>query len=121
MTNGAIRFFVYAILGVTIGALVALLDWITVEVALGAVLDAPLWVQLILPPIGLLAVSAILQFWPGAGTQTSDAYVESYHTGSGAEAKTLPPKLLAAFATIGSGGAVGMEGPAVLALSLIHI
>lgn len=115
MTNGAIRFFVYAILGVTIGALVALLDWITVEVALGAVLDAPLWVQLILPPIGLLAVSAILQFWPGAGTQTSDAYVESYHTGSGAEAKTLPPKLLAAFATIGSGGAVGMEGPAVLA------
>ncbi len=114
MTNGAIRFLVYAGLGVVIGALVALLDWVTVEVALDAVLGAPLWVQLILPPTGMLAVSAILQFWPGAESKTSDAYVQSFHTGSGAEAKTLPPKLLASFATIGSGGAVGMEGPAVL-------
>lgn len=114
MTNGAIRFIVYAALGIVIGLLVALLDWITVEVALHAVLEAPLWVQMVLPPIGLTVVTAILRFWPGAGSKTSDAYVESFHSGTGAEAKTLLPKLLASFATIGSGGAVGMEGPAVL-------
>jgi len=114
VTTGAIRFAVYAVLGIVVGALVALLDWITVEVALEAVLDAPLAVQMVLPPLGLVAVSAILRFWPGAGSKTADAYVESFHSGTGAEAKTLMPKLLASFATIGSGGAVGMEGPAVL-------
>lgn len=114
MTNGAIRFLVYAGLGIVIGAFVALLDWITVEVALERVLHAPVWVQLVLPPVGLLAVHIIRSRSPGSGSQTSDAYVESFHTGRGAEAGTLFPKLLASFATIGSGGAVGMEGPAIL-------
>ncbi len=114
MTNGAIRFVVYAALGIVIGGLVALLDWITVELALASVLEADLWVQLVLPPIGLLFVTLILRARPGTGSQTSDAYVESFHSGTGAEASTLFPRLLAAFATIGSGGAVGMEGPAVL-------
>lgn len=115
MANGAIRFLVYALLGIVIGALVALLDWITVEVALAWVLKAPLPLQMVLPPIGLLIVTGILRYWPGASSKTSDAYVDSFHSGTGADAKSLPPKLLAAFATIGSGGAVGMEGPAVLA------
>lgn len=114
MTNGAIRFLVYAGLGITIGALVALLDWITVEVALEQVLNSPLWVQLILPPIGLVIVYAIKTLTPGAGSKTSDAYVDSFHKGSGAEANALLPKLLASFATIGTGGAVGLEGPAIL-------
>ncbi len=114
MTSGAIRFLVYAGLGILIGALVALLDWITVEVALERVLHAPLWVQLVLPPVGLLAVHLIGMRSPGTGSKTSDAYVESFHTGSGAEARTLFPKLVSSFATIGSGGAVGMEGPAIL-------
>lgn len=114
VTNGAIRFLVYAGLGITIGALVALLDWITVEVALERVLRAPVWVQLILPPVGLIAVYAIKAKTGEASSKTSDAYVDSFHKGSGAEAKTLLPKLLASFATIGSGGAVGMEGPAIL-------
>lgn len=115
MNNGLIRFLVYAFLGVVVGALVSLLDWITVDVALGAVLAAPLGVQLVLPAVGLLGVALILRYWPGASSETSDAYVASYHSGSGAEGKSLVPKLLASFATIGSGGAVGMEGPAVVA------
>lgn len=113
--QGAIRFVVYAGLGMVIGAFVALLDWITVEVALEHVLDAPLWLQLILPPIGMLLVAFILHLRPGLTPSTSDSYIESFHTGSGAEAKTLFPKLAASVATIGTGGAVGMEGPAVLA------
>lgn len=117
MTHGqsALRFVIYAGLGMAIGGFVALLDWITVEVALEFVLHAPLALQLVMPPLGMLAVALILRLRPGLTPSTSDSYIESFHTGSGAEAKTLGPKLLAAFATIGTGGAVGMEGPAVLA------
>ncbi len=114
MTNGAVRFIVYAGLGIVIGGLVALLDWITVEVVLERVLVAPLWLQLILPSIGMIAVALILRVRPGTTSSTSDSYIASFHSGSGAEAGSLLPKLTAAFATIGSGGAVGMEGPAVL-------
>ena len=114
MSNGLIAFFVYAFLGLVVGALVAALDWVTVDLALDSVLSAPLGVQLVLPAIGMLAVWAIINFWPGASSDTSDAYVASFHSGEGAEAKTLVPRLLASFATIGSGGAVGVEGPAVV-------
>ena len=113
--NGAVLFLVYAGVGVVIGALVALLEWITIKVALGAVLSAPLWVQLILPPIGLIIVYAIIQKTAKGETTTSDAYIESFHSGSGAEASALLPKLVSSFGTIGSGGAVGIEGPAILA------
>ena len=115
MNNGLIRFIVYALLGVVVGALVSLVDWLTVDVALGAVLSAPFWLQLVLPALGMLVVALITRYWPGADAKTSDAYVASFHSGSGAEGKTLIPKLVASFATIGSGGAVGMEGPAVVA------
>ncbi len=114
MTNGLIRFAVYAGLGIVIGALVALLEWITVEVALEAVLGAPIWLQAALPAMGAAVVALILKIRPGLNSTTSDAYLHSFHSGTGAEASTLLPKLLASFATIGTGGAVGMEGPAVL-------
>lgn len=115
MNHGLIRFFVYALLGVVVGALVSFVDWLTVDVALDAVLAAPFALKLVLPALGMLVVALILRYWPGASTETSDAYVASYHSGSGAEGKSLVPKLVASFATIGSGGAVGMEGPAVVA------
>lgn len=114
VTNGAIRFIVYAGLGIVIGSIVALIDWITVETALHAVLDAPIGVQIVLPLVGLLVVKLISRARPSVGAQTSDAYVDSFHSGHGAEANKLVPKLLASIATIGTGGAVGLEGPAVL-------
>ena len=114
MTNGALRFAVYAGLGIVIGALVAVLEWITVEVALDAVLRAPIWLQATLPAFGAAVVALILKIRPGLNSTTSDAYLHSFHSGTGAEANTLLPKLVASFATIGTGGAVGMEGPAVL-------
>lgn len=115
MNHGLIRFLIYAFLGVLVGALVSLVDWLTVEVALGALLAAPVPVKLVLPAIGMLVVALIMRFWPGADSKTSEAYVTAYHSGTGAEGKSLIPKLVASFATIGSGGAVGMEGPAVVA------
>ncbi len=115
MNNGLIRFIVYALLGVVVGALVSLVDWLTVEVALGTLLSAPTGVKLVLPAIGMLVVALIMKFWPGADSKTADAYVATYHSGTGSEGKALIPRLVASFATIGSGGAVGMEGPAVAA------
>lgn len=113
-TTGALRFLIYAGLGIVIGALVALLEFITLDITLGAVLDSPIWVQLILPPIGLVIVYAIISRTAGASSTSSDAYIESFHSGSGAEGKALLPKLIASFGTIGSGGAVGLEGPSIL-------
>ncbi len=114
-TNGAIRFLIYAGLGIVIGAFVALLEFITLDITLDAVLRSPIWVQLILPPIGLIIVYAIISRTAGASSTSSDAYIESFHSGSGAEGKALLPKLVASFGTIGSGGAVGLEGPSILA------
>ncbi len=115
MANGSVRFIVYASLGVAVGALVALLDWITVEVFLHAVLAAPPWQQMLAPLIGMLVVAAIRRVWPTAGSSTSDSYLTSYHSGHGSEVSSVGPKLLGSIATIGSGGALGMEGPSVLA------
>ena len=92
MNNGLIRFIVYALLGVVVGALVSLVDWLTVDVALGAVLSAPLWLKLVLPALGMLVVALITRYWPGADAKTSDAYVASFHSGSGAEGKALIPQ-----------------------------
>ena len=114
VTNGAIRFLVYAGLGIVVGGVVSLLEWATVQIVLNSVLNAPLIVQMIAPPAGLLFVAGILRVWPKVGSKTADAYVESFHCGTGAESKNLLPKLIASFATIGSGGAVGIEGPAIL-------
>lgn len=114
LTNSALRFLIYAGLGIVIGALVALLEFITLDVTLEAVLTSPIWVQLILPPVGLIVVYAIISRTAGASSTSSDAYIESFHSGSGAEGKALLPKLIASFGTIGSGGAVGLEGPSIL-------
>ena len=61
MNHGPIRFLVYAFLGVLVGALVSLVDWLTVEVALGALLAAPVPVKLVLPAIGMLVVALIMR------------------------------------------------------------
>ncbi len=105
---------VYAGLGVVVGGLVALFDWITVEVMLHAVLEAPRWQQMVAPLAGMSIVAVIRYVWPKAGSKTSDAYLTSYHSGHGSEVSALGPKLLGSMATIGSGGALGMEGPSVL-------
>lgn len=112
--DGLIRFGIYAGLGIAIGAFVALVEWLTLEVAVEEVLHAPLWLQMVLPGVGLVVVALIYRVVDGLSRATSDAYVESFHTGDGPHLKDLVPKVLASMATIGSGGAQGLEGPAVL-------
>lgn len=84
------------------------------------VLAAPLWVVAISPPIGLLIASLILKLGGGASSATSDEYLRAFHD----PAYRLRPRYLgarvgAAIATLGSGGALGLEGPSLYGGSAI--
>jgi len=109
--KATLRFAIYALVGVLVGATVAALQWLALEVVLDELLDAPLWAQALAPGVGLAATAAILH---GRTTPTtSDDYVRAYHTGADLPLRQLAPKLLGAVATLGGGGAMGAEGPSV--------
>jgi CIC family chloride channel protein len=84
------------------------------------VLEAPLWLAAISPPIGLVVASLILKLGGGASPSTSDEYLRAFHD----PAYRLRPRYLgarigAAIATLGSGGALGLEGPSLYGGSAI--
>lgn len=84
------------------------------------VLDAPLWLAAISPAIGLVIASLILKLGGGASPSTSDEYLRAFHD----PAYRLRPRYLgarigAAIATLGSGGALGLEGPSLYGGSAI--
>lgn len=110
--RNATDFVVYALLGGLIGGLVALVEWVAIEWLLHDAEAGPRWLIALLPGVGL-AVTAVLVRLGGTDVSTSDDYVKAFHGKS-----TLPPgdlrtKIPAAIATLGSGGALGLEGPAV--------
>lgn len=112
--KGALGFVLFAALGGTIGLLVAGLEWLTIEIILHEVTHGPQWLWVVTPGIGLAIAAAIRRVSRRHGTSTSDAYVESFHSSEPLEPVALGPKLAGSVATIGSGGAVGLEGPSVL-------
>ncbi|NNC81256.1 MAG: CBS domain-containing protein [Acidimicrobiales bacterium] len=114
MNTGSLRFVVYVVLGIVVGAIVAFLEWITIGVALHGLIESPTWMQILLPIVGFIAVPLLLRQWNDVTPALADAYIRSYHTGQGAEPVKLPKKLFASFITLASGGAVGLEGSAVI-------
>lgn len=113
-TDGAVRFAIYAALGAAVGAFIALVEWVTIEVVLHELIAGPLWLQLLAPGLGLVAVALLYRLAAPLPSATSDAYIDSFHTGSGPAEKHLAGRLLASFFTLGTGGALGLEGPAIL-------
>ena len=111
---GTADFFVYAVLGAAVGLAVAVLEWLAVEVILHAVLDAGLLVQAVLPIVGLLIATLIVTRVREASRSTSDTYIQAFHTDETLSMSALAPTLAASGSTIGLGGALGFEGPAVL-------
>ncbi|MEY2456408.1 MAG: chloride channel protein family [Acidimicrobiaceae bacterium] len=78
-------------------------------------LEAPLWVQAVGPAIGL-AVAAVLLRWParGASPSTADEYIKDFHDPEHRlDVRPVPGRLAASAATLGSGAAMGFEGPAI--------
>jgi len=102
-------------LGVVVGFLVALLEYLTIEVVLHHVLEWPIGLQVVSPLVGLALAYVMLQ-WVGRGCSpaTSEEYITQFHSRNPSfKLRDVPTRLTAGLATIGLGGAVGMEGPSI--------
>lgn len=99
----------------------AAFEWITRQQLLERVLSAPIAAQAAALAIGL-AVSALSLAWlaGGASPATSEAYIQNFHQPE--HPLSLRPaagRILAGAATLGSGGALGFEGPSLYIGALI--
>ncbi len=113
--RSAPRLAVAAATGVVVGLAVAVFDQIVAEQILPEVFAAPLWVVAIAPGIGLL-IAAIVLLSVGGGTSpsTADEYLREFHDSAARTSpRQLGARLLAAIATVGSGGPMGLEGPSI--------
>ncbi|MDE0067915.1 MAG: chloride channel protein [Acidimicrobiaceae bacterium] len=110
-------------IGVIVAVVVALFETLTESVLLHWLFDQSLVVLVTAPVVGILVANAVL-VWIGRGTSgaTSDEYIRAFHERHPRlPIIHLPGKLLAGVATIGMGGAVGMEGPSIYAGSSIGL
>lgn len=122
-TSGASRFVIgsrsslvlAALTGVVTGAGVAGFEWLTRSQVFERILAAPLAVQAAALALGLALTVAALRYmaW-GASSATSDAYIENFHQpGHSLPLQPALGRLLGGAATLGSGGALGYEGPSL--------
>jgi CIC family chloride channel protein len=84
-----------------------------VNVGLDWLRDAPLWVAVSVPALGIAVTRLALHF--GKTTPaTSDDYLREYHEPEGSlPLRYLPAKFIGGLATLGTGGAMGLEGPSI--------
>jgi CIC family chloride channel protein len=102
--------------GVVTGLAVAVFERLTAGL-LRVVVSLPLGVEACLPAVGL-AVAAVCLRLAGrrVSPATSDEYIRAFHDVQGRlELRAVPARLLAAVATLGSGGPLGYEGPSLYA------
>jgi len=101
--------------GIVTGLGVALFDWMTADVLLAGVHRWPQWAQALAPAAGLLAAALLLRFAArGASPSTSDEYIRNFHErGARLSLGPVAGRMLASVATLGTGGAMGFEGPSI--------
>lgn len=106
-----------AVTGALTGLAVAGFEWITSQVLLEWVLDLPWGLQMVCPILGLGVAWAALRWLapaPGTGPGTADEYIRNFHDPfHHVSLRRTPAKVVASIATLGSGGAMGMEGPSL--------
>ncbi len=103
-----------ALVGVLTGIGVALFETVVVEIIFDRLLKQPLWVLAITPAIGLAMAAATLRVLGPTTPGTTDAYLEAFHDSAHRlKARTVPARMVAAIATLGFGGAMGLEGPSL--------
>jgi len=110
------RSFVFAIVvGLATGLAVAGFERIVVDVLFDRVLRAPLWVQAISVPIGLAIAAVVLRVVAhDSSTATADEYIKNFHViDDPLDVRPAPARLTASAATLGSGAAMGLEGPSI--------
>jgi chloride channel protein, CIC family len=115
-------FLFAALTGVLVGLVVILIDRVTLDGLLETLADQPLWMQALAPAVGLVIAALCVRWIAGStNTTTADEYVRSFHDQASERVDPRPVvgRVLASIATIGYGGALGLEGPSIYAGSAI--
>src|SRR5690606_3578979 len=101
--------------GASTGLAVAAFEIATRDEIFERVIEAPLAVQAAALGIGLaLAAASLAWLAGGASPATSDAYIANFHTpGRPLPMRPALGRIAAGVATLGSGGALGFEGPSL--------
>jgi CIC family chloride channel protein len=104
-----------AITGALTGLGVALFERLVVEVLFERLVRRPPWVVAFLPLCGLLLAWCSLRFIARRESSgTADEYLHAFHDPRHPlRMRAVPGRMLAAVATLGSGGAMGLEGPSL--------
>jgi CIC family chloride channel protein len=113
------QIFLFAgLTGVLVGLAVIVIERVTVEGLLEPLADRPLWFQACAPAVGLVIAYACLRWIArGRSPATADEYIVSFHDEAHEHISGRPVlgRILASVATIGYGGALGLEGPSIYA------
>ena len=111
-----------AVTGVLVGLAVLAIERMTVEGLLDTLAEQPLWLRAAAPAVGLLVAALCLRWVAGStSVSTADEYIRSFQEQSDERLDPRPVlgRILASIATIGYGGALGLEGPSIYAGSAI--
>jgi len=105
-----------AITGAVTGLFVRFFEYVVVEVLFEhVVLEGPLWFGAIAPGVGLVLSALLLRtLGSGASSATSDEYLRAFHDPEyPLRPRAFVGRMAAAITTLGSGGAMGLEGPSL--------
>jgi len=120
--RGLKNFVLSAVVGVVTGLVVAGFAWVTEAILFEHLLQSGRWVlYLVAPAVGLTIAGLVVRYGiPSRSPATTEDYIETYHSDSSRlQLRDLPGRLVAAVATIGFGGSMGVEGPSVYAGAVI--
>jgi chloride channel protein, CIC family len=104
-----------AITGVVTGFGVALFERLVVDGMLDRILELSPWLLAFVPLAGLACAWGSLRFVARSDSPaTADAYLHAFHDQEHPlRLREVPGRMIAAIATLGAGGAMGMEGPSL--------
>lgn len=104
-----------ALTGAAVGIGVAGFEWVTAHELLERVLELPIGLQALAPCLGLaICAVALHRLGSGASPATSDEYIRNFHQPDRRlDLTKVPARIVGAIATLGTGGALGFEGPSM--------
>jgi CIC family chloride channel protein len=103
-----------ALTGVVTGVGVAGFEWVTRTKVFERIIETPVPVQAAAMTVGLALAALALKFvGRGASPSTADEYIRNFHDRDPLSLRPVVGRLLAGAATLGSGGALGYEGPSL--------
>ena len=104
-----------AVTGAVTGLFVRFFEYVVIEVIYERISHGPLWLGAVAPGIGLVLSAILLRtVGNGASPATSDEYLRAFHDPEyPLRPRAFMGRMAAAITTIGSGGAMGLEGPSI--------